>query len=254
MNNETSSDLGMVHEVSIEALDAPDEIKEFFTSVNDCAHRLQDMKRSEIDPRTDPIMPKVVWKMHSVCQSAIYRAVELQNAVAILVNADNLLGGIIMARTLIELMAFISDLQEKISRGVDSNSLPMIDEAIMATSFSTRWEEMPEGTKATNILTIIERFDRDFMGEKKARPVSGVHAVLSEYVHPNWAGMAGFFGFVNYESRVDRLSVRHKDKEKLYLHIAAGCTALAIIEHILRQLLANEPKVWAISEAARLSG
>jgi hypothetical protein len=199
-------------------------------------------------------MPKVVWKMLSVCQSAIYRTVELQNAVAILINADNLLGAIIMARTLIELMAFISDLQEKISRGVDKNSLPMIDAAIMTTNFSTRWEEMPEGTKATNIQTVIERFDRDFMGEKKSKPVSGVHAILSEHVHPNWAGMAGFFGSINYESRVDHLSVRHKDKQKLYLHVAAGCTALAIIEHILRAILSTEPKVWAISEAARLGG
>jgi hypothetical protein len=80
-----------------------------------------------------------------------------------------------------------------------------------------------------------------------------VHAILSEYVHPNWAGMAGFFGSMNYESRVDHLSVQHKDKQRLYLHIAAGCTALAIIEHILKMIFAIEPKVRAISESARLS-
>jgi hypothetical protein len=244
--------LGTVHEISIETSDAPGQIKDFFKGLNSCTHRLHAMKKRQIDPNTDPPMPKVVWKLLAVCQSIIYRAVELENAVSLLINAQNLLGALIMTRTIVELMVFVGELRENVARGVDERDLSKIDAAIMSTNFSTRWEEMPEEIKARNILTLLERFDRVFMGEKKNKPTSKIHAILSEFTHPNWVGMAGFFGVVNYESRVESFSVEHRDKPGLYVNVAGGCICLPGIEYLLREIGELVPQVWTISEDDRL--
>jgi hypothetical protein len=242
--------LGTVH--AIETSDAPDEIRDFFKGLNSCTHRLHGMKQGQIDPNTDPPMPKVVWKLLAVCQSIIYRAVELQNAVSLLVNANNMLGALIMTRTIVELMVFVGELRENVAQGVDERDLSKIDVAIMSTNFATRWKEMPEKTRARNILTLLERFDRDFMGEKKNKPTSKIHAILSEFTHPNWVGMAGFFGVMNYESRVESFSVEHRDKLGLYVNVAGGCICFPVIEYLLKDIGEFVPQVWTISEDDRL--
>jgi hypothetical protein len=60
-------------------------------------------------------MPAVVWQLLSVHQTIIYRAIELQNAVSLLLNEKNFLDALIMARTLVELAAFVSDLHVKVA-------------------------------------------------------------------------------------------------------------------------------------------
>jgi hypothetical protein len=79
----------------------------------------------------------------------------------------------------------------KVAIGVKEHDLAKINAVTMATNFATRWEDAPTETKATNIMTLLERFDRDFAENKTGKPVSTVHTTLSEYTHPNWSGMAG---------------------------------------------------------------
>jgi hypothetical protein len=142
-----------------------------------------------------------------------------------------------MARSLVELAALVSDLRIKVAIGVKEHDLAKIDAATIATNFATRWEGAPTETKATNIMTLLERFDRDFTENKTGKPVSTIHATLSEYTHPNWSGMAGFFSLRNDEGRTDSFSVQPRDKAKLYVTIATGCLCLPVIEVLLREIL-----------------
>jgi hypothetical protein len=239
--------LGEVHLVSLEAFDASDDTKGFFQEFNKCAERLQAQKMRQIDPKTEPPMPKIIWKIEAIFQSVIYRSVELHNAISVLLNANNLLGAIIVSRTLIELMVFVADLYQKLVEGVEQRDLGKIDAATMATNFATRWDSMPEETKAVNILTIIKKFDKGFMGSKDETPTADVHATLSEYTHPNWVGMAGYFGKINYETRVHYLSVHRENTAKLHDTLAAGCIGLGVIDYLLRKITALKPAIEQIS-------
>jgi hypothetical protein len=82
--------LGRVYEITIETVDARDEIKEYFNVLNPCAQRLRRIKQRKIDPRTDA-MPAVAWQLLAVHQNIVYRTVELQNALSVLLNAQNFL-------------------------------------------------------------------------------------------------------------------------------------------------------------------
>jgi hypothetical protein len=241
--------LGRVCEIMIEIVDAPDQLRDFFNSLNLCAKRLQSIKQRKIDPRSDS-MPAVVWQLLSVHQTIVYRAVELQNAVAILLNEKNFLGALIMARTLVELAAFVSELHMKVGIGVKENDLAKINAATMAANFATRWEHAPADTKATNIVTLITHFDRDFAENTAGKPLFGIHATLSEYVHPNWSGMAGFFSVRNDQENTQYFSVQPADKSGLYAQVGIACLCLFVIEFLLREIVEYAANVWTKLPAA----
>jgi hypothetical protein len=227
--------LGRVREITIEIVDAPDEIRNVFSGLNLCAQRLQSLKKRKIDPRPDAI-PAVVWQLLSVHQTIVYRAIELQNAVSLLLNEKNFLGALIMARTLVELAAFVSDLHVKVGIGIKENDLAKINAATMAANFATRWDHAPADTKSPNILTLLSHFDRDFAENKAGKPLTEVHAALSEYTHPNWSGMAGFFSVRNNEENTQYFSVQPTDKTGLYARVGIACLSLLVIEFLLGEI------------------
>ncbi len=195
-------------------------------------------------------MPKVVWKLLSTRQAIIYRAVELQNGISTLLNADNLrVLHIILARTLVELMVFVGYLSEELSIATKNENLGAIDKAIQSSNFSTRWEDMPAEAKAKNILTLLEKFDRKIMKEEKELPVTDMHAILSEFTHPNWVGTAGFFGFIDKQTAVQHFSVVHRDRAGILGNICGGCMCLLFIERacsesMFRKILPSQNRVY----------
>jgi hypothetical protein len=241
--DDNTTHLGKVTEITIETVEASEEIRESFRRINLCAERLQSIKQRKIDPRPDS-MPAAVWQLLSVHQTITYRAVELQNAVSLLLNEKNFLGALIMVRTLVELAAFVSDLNGKVATGLKENDRAKINAATMVANFSTRWENAPDDSKATNILTLLTRFDRDFAQDAEAKPLTGIHATLSEYTHPNWSGMAGFFTVRNDDENTQYFSVQPTDRTGLYARVAIGCLSLPVIELLLQEIVQYAASVW----------
>jgi hypothetical protein len=138
---------------------------------------------------------------------------------------------------LVELAAFVSNLHVKVGIGVKENDLAKINTATMAANFATRWEHAPADTKAPNILTLLSHFDRDFAENKAGKPLTGVHETLSEYTHPNWSGMAGFFSVRNDEENTQYFSVQPTDRTGLYARVAIACLFFPVIEFLLLEIV-----------------
>lgn len=232
--------------VEIDASKCDPEHLVLLQEANTAARKLEAEKLPCIDPEWDR-MPKMVWKLLSTHQSLIYRSVEIHNGIATLVNAGNLLGGAILARAQCETAAFISNLSHCLEAGIAQKNLQAVDDAIVSANFAHRWDKDDPKYFAKNILTLLERMDAQYFGSKKDTMMTWFYEALSEFAHPNWLGTMGFFGSIDFETRVHHFSHRPKDMRGVEHSVLLGASAIMISEDLLKRVRNAEQAVGHLS-------
>lgn len=120
-------------------------------------------------------------------------------------NARSTLAAVLSARALMETIALMASLEDRVADCLAREDLGQLDAFVMHGMFASRdaeWIEEYPDSKAVNVLTYIDRFDKRVPGFR------GHYDILSERCHPNSLGHNFMF------SKLDRSdgSVRYSDE------------------------------------------
>ena len=128
---------------------------------------------------------RLLGKIATYKQAALYRCVSLASGAALAMNARNILTSLLAARSLLETIAHFSDFVSQLARSVKTKDLATADILVMHRTFNTRdkeWlEEYPQ-YKAETVLKAIDKLEASFPS------VRAIYEQLSEFCHPNWYG------------------------------------------------------------------
>jgi hypothetical protein len=119
---------------------------------------------------------KAVWYRESL----LWRMTELSTSAYESLEKDLLATGILLTRGAVETAAAVWYLCGKLEAARDSGSLGNVDEDLMSLLMGSR--NNPDLPKATNVLTFVDRVNKDVEGFRKQ------YDGLSEFAHPNWSG------------------------------------------------------------------
>lgn len=139
----------------------------------------------ELTAATEPITPRVAFKVLIYREALSWRVIELGEGAAIAIKSGNPLSAIILTRALVECAAAYHFLCKKLERCVEQDSVSELDETAKKLILGSRWKDWE--FSATNILTMIDGANRDCPGLRKN------YDDLSEYCHPNYSGLAMIF-------------------------------------------------------------
>jgi hypothetical protein len=119
----------------------------------------------------------------------------------------------------------------------------------MNRTFSTRladWHEQAEGTKAVNIITIIQKLDKQLL-----KGTFYHYEYLSEICHPNSLGHNLMFGNLDHTTAIVALSDVAALDRAHFDHIFAAFFLVNLVEKFLQQIDRLLPRVRQLSEAAK---
>lgn len=157
------------------------------------ANRLLENLRSGCKAKlsgSDFIGAPVAWMLACIEQLLRHRCVALADGMAIAWNAGNPLSAIILGRSLCETVVLALDVMDRSMRQLGSDDYTEIDEYYRKILLSTRDQKILDRhphLSATNILTLIKKYDNQIKG------LGELYDVLSERAHPNSAGHRGAF-------------------------------------------------------------
>lgn len=161
------------------------------SEINGQLEELKALKVNEIRVEGHLAKSKLAWKIATLSQACLRRLVELAEATAFTWNQGYYISALTLARSVIETGAILCDIDENVKKHLDKEDLKGLDDFVMNRTFSTKledWLNKGKVYKATNILTIIQKKDRQLPG------LLDVYNGLSEYAHPNHVGLSQHYG------------------------------------------------------------
>jgi hypothetical protein len=171
---------------------------EALSRVNAAHSRLSARNRTEIRVEGPLAQSMLAWKLATLQEAFLYRAVTLVRGIALTWNAGNLLTSILAARAQIETLVLVEDFKAKLDASLKVNDLQAVSQLLNQQTFATRdteWlAEHPESL-AINVQTLINKFDKLTLPGARAHYDS-----LSERCHPNSRGHFGMFAALDRSS------------------------------------------------------
>lgn len=184
---------------------------------------------------------KLTWKIANLEQAITYRTVMLADACALCWNASNLLGAVLAARALVETAAVLWDVSEQIKKLIDQKAVDEMDALVMNRLFATRLPDLlvdQAPMKAANILTIIDRLDRDY-----ARGIRRHYEALSEFCHPNSPGHFILFSSLDPATGIIAYSRESRIENGFFAHVFAGFVLVGLVLETLDDLVRARPQI-----------
>jgi hypothetical protein len=159
--------------------------KATIAELNASLQRLDGMRAVEIAVSGRFARSKIAWKLATYQHALLHRTIALVDGTALAWNARSTLSAMLSARAFMETLAVFVELEVQVRALLAKEDLGGLDALVEQGIFASRDEawikEFPE-TKATNILTYIDKFD------KVAEGFRGHYDRLSERCHPNSLG------------------------------------------------------------------
>jgi hypothetical protein len=113
-------------------------------------------------------------------EALLWRMTELGSTAYETLDKDLLAAGILLTRGCVETAAAVWYLRGKLEAVTDSGLIGNVDEDLMSLLMGSR--NNPDLPKAINVLTFVDRVDKDVKGFRQQ------YDGLSEFAHPNWSG------------------------------------------------------------------
>jgi len=157
------------------------------------ARELADLIASSLPERVQiaalTLKSKIPFKALSTRELLIHRVSPLASAAIDLLEKNQIVPGVVLARAVVETVAVVFSLHERLDRFFENNNVIELDKDLMNCMLGSRNNT---GTRAAiNIFNSIDRVDRSVPGFR-----SGYDS-LCEYTHPNWAGTLGAYGQID---------------------------------------------------------
>lgn len=171
-----------------------------------------------------PMQSKIPFKVFSLRETLFHRASALASPAVSLLEAGNVVSGVLLTRAVMETVAILADLQTKLDAFVKSPDVAAMDTFLMKGMFANRQEKggVKDEFYTSSIMSSIDRLDKKFKGFRE------MYDTLSEYAHPNYSGVFGAFGTVDHAKFVLELGPKKGARS-----IGVGANALASAMNIL---------------------
>lgn len=175
------------------------------------------------------IQPKIVWKLETYIQATLYRTLDLIETINICWEKKFQVSCFILTRNILENTAQLYVLNKKIKSCLSTKDIDQINKIIEANLFSSRLEG--EQYQATNIVTKVEKVDKEFNGFKHS------FDLLCEYAHPNYYGMLGHYGNKDEENLAFNFSTLSEDNKNLLGRLFSAIDpTILVFEFIINQI------------------
>jgi hypothetical protein len=171
---------------------------------------------------------------------------ELSSSAQETLEKDLLAAGILLTRGAVETAATVWYLCGKLEAANQSGSVAAIDEDLMSLLMGSR--NNPELPKATNVLTFVDRVDKEVEGFRKQ------YDGLSEFAHPNWAGTTLLYSKPVPEKAISNLGANlRSDEGTKQIAVVNLSVALMIFERSYNRISELIPDFVSLCERASKS-
>jgi hypothetical protein len=214
---------------------------------------LRDHLVDGISPEEAADTPKVARKAKVLYQCMVRRVLDAADGTALGWNGGNLLTSITMARSLVETVAALNDLSDKLSDALGRESLDEVDAILMARLFA--WRTNPivitEIPSSTNVLTLIDRLDRWL--KRVVAPeasVRGFYEGVSEFAHPNYLGITLIYSHTDNATGAVSFGATKETRTDVYADIRSALGLVGFAEIAVRWLEDHLPEIARLNVAA----
>jgi hypothetical protein len=135
--------------------------------------------------------------------------------------------GIALTRAVIESVAVVFAVHERVSQFLVDQNVEQLDNSLMTYLMGSR--NNPDLPPAANILTLIDRMNKLLDGARST------YDAMCESTHPNWAGTLGAFGDIDREAFELKLGPSGR-VNSFGVGVNALSGALMIFEHYYGEL------------------
>jgi hypothetical protein len=198
--------------------------------LNASLDRLSGLRAVEINVTGKKFLrSKIAWKLATYQHALLHRLVALMDGAAVAWNSRCTLSAMLSARALMETFAVMAEFERRVARLLKEEDLGGLDALAQNGIFASRdpdWIRENPKTRALNVLTCIDRFDRRCEGFR------GHYDMLSERCHSNSLGHNFMF------SELDRTdgTVRYCDEREPSRNrqmILAALAPLPLVESMM---------------------
>ena len=219
--------------------------------INNTLKRLRARRVSVVSAATDPIKPKIVWKVEVYVQGMIYRTVALTDSVCESWNNGNALASIILARSVMETAAIVFNFWTEIKSSTNKEDTTGIDQVVTRYTLNTKWEPFKDERVhgAPSMMNLLDKMDREFFKDRREKWARKGYDFLSEFCHPNWPGAVGTFGELNPKLKEMRFSETRPVSKLTLPHIIGGVTSIRIVEFYVDKIGELIPEIWRLADA-----
>ena len=166
---------------------------------------------------------KIPFKALSIRELLIHRLSALAINAVELLEKGHVVSGVVLTRSVVETVAVLYVLHERIFRYLENNNLKDFDDFLMRCLLGSR--NKTGKREAINILNAIDRVDKKHSGFRIA------YDGLCEYTHPNWAGTMGAYGKIDKMKFELKLGGRDRTKAKMKGSLALVVSLLMFKEY-----------------------
>lgn len=171
---------------------------------------------------------KLPFKALSLRELLIHRVASLATPAVELFEQQRDVPAILLTRGVVETVAVLFALHSALKSFLANHDLPAFDQFLMHSLMGSR---LPDSShQAKNILTLIQHVEKEIPGFESS------YNSLSEYAHPNWAGLLGTFGEIDREAFELRLG-RNQRTSAFKIGVAALSGSLMTCHHIYNDMV-----------------
>lgn len=205
-----------------------DFVEKLSTTMRDLSQRRAiEMTRSQKFARS-----KIAWLLTYYQQVLLHRMVALVDGTAATWNCRCTLTAQLSARAFMETFALFADFRANVKKHLAADDLAALGalarDGIYANRDKELLKERPE-TKAINVLTLIQRFD------KMAQGFEAHYDALSERCHPNCAGHTYMFAELDRSDATVRFEDERNPAQNGFLIMGALAT-LPLVPRFMSEL------------------
>lgn len=145
-----------------------------------------------------PLQSKIPFKVLSLREVLFHRVSALASPAVSLLESGNLVAGILLARAVMETVAFVAVLGYELKKFVKNPDVGKFDAHLTRCLLSNRLGTggVEDKYAAENIMHFIDTVS------KKKKGYRTMYLKLCEFAHPNYDGVLGSFGSLNRETFV----------------------------------------------------
>ena len=201
-------------------VDWSDEEKQSFAVALQVLGRLQASLPNKVEAAKTSRKAKLPFFTACLRECLLYRVVELGQSTCDEIKAERLVSSAVLIRALLEAVALIILLDQRIREAVGSSRVEYLESLVSRGLVGCKNDVTP--IEAINVLTILKHVTKQYDGFEQ------IYKELSEIAHPNWGGLLGAYGILNEEERLYELQ---RSKLPLAMVILPFRAALEIFHH-----------------------
>jgi hypothetical protein len=188
----------------------------------------------------------IPFKVLSLRELLIHRVSDIAVPAIDLIERGKLIPGAILVRAVVETVALLFTLHERLGRFFEDKNIEELEKNLMIFLLASRNKTGPR--EAINVKNFVDRVEKTVPGFKPS------YESLCEFAHPNWAGTLGAYG--QPDKKKNELRLRPTDRTRaLTIGVSALSGALIIFEYYynsIGELVLNINDYFEKAESGRV--